>query len=241
MNRRLLVGGLLMLSLSGCAFFPKAKPTHSAVTPVARADNKGWMDRHESFNARAKKGEVDVIFIGDSITQGWEGEGKASWEKHFAPKKAMNLGIGGDRTQHVLWRLENGNLEGLDPKVAVIMIGTNNYKDNSAEEIADGIVAIVETLRAERPKMGILLLAIFPRDEKPSENRAKLAEASRRASGSVADGKRVRYLDIGMVFLKPDGTIPADIMPDFLHLTPAGYELWANAIDGELAAMLAGR
>src|SRR5690348_111913 len=102
--------------------------------------------RHKAFLEIAKKGGVEVLFLGDSITHGWEGQ--AAWKKYFEPLKAANFGIGGDRTQHVLWRITEGKeLEGINPKAAVIMIGTNNMGPNSSEEIADGVAAIVSTLR----------------------------------------------------------------------------------------------
>ena len=125
---------------------PAAAPPHvnNAATPAPRTD-RGWTELHEAINARVKQGNIDLVFIGDSITQGWAGAGKEAWEKTFAPLHAANLGIGGDRTQHVLWRLDHGNLEGITPKAAVIMIGTNNSNgnDNTSEEIADGVKAIV--------------------------------------------------------------------------------------------------
>lgn len=210
---------------------------HSAVDPTPR-ESEWWTARHESFVERARRGEVDIVFIGDSITQGWEGAGKQVWEKYYGRRKVMNLGISGDRTQHVLWRLDNGNLEGITPKAAVIMIGTNNHRDNSAKEIGEGIVAIVQKLRDRLPEMRILLLAIFPRGEKPNEWREKLAEASRIAARTVASTK-VHYLDIGSGFLNSDGTISKEIMPDFLHLSPEGYEIWASAIEQKLAELLA--
>ncbi len=221
---------------TSCVSVSSPPPTHSAVTPVPRKD-KGWVDRHESFNKRAAQGNVDLIFIGDSITQGWEGGGKEVWAKYYAPRKAMNLGISGDQTQHVLWRLDNGNLEGISPKAAVIMIGTNNHQANSAREIADGIEAIVKKLRAKLPKMKIVILAIFPRGEKPNEDRTKLAEASAIVS-KMADGKKIFYLDIGKNFLGPDETISKEIMPDFLHLTPKGYEIWASSIEPTVKQVL---
>ena len=97
------------------------------------------MQRHEAINARVKEGSVDLVFIGDSITQGWERRGKDVWTKFYGQRNAANLGIGGDRTQHVIWRLNNGNLAGIAPKVAVIMIGTNNSGSNTPAEIADGV------------------------------------------------------------------------------------------------------
>ena len=109
------------------------------MVPVPR--DGGRLDRHEKFNERVKQGNVDLMFIGDSITQGWEGAGKDAWDKHYGKRNAVNLGIGGDRTQHVLWRLDNGNIDGISPKLAVLMIGTNNSNgnDNTAEEIGAGI------------------------------------------------------------------------------------------------------
>ena len=233
------IGLLVFLAVGlviGCAL--KIRP-HSAVEPASR-ERAGWMARHESFNQRARQGEVDLVFIGDSITQGWEGNGKEVWEQFYAHRKAMNLGIGGDRTQHVLWRLDHGNLEGISPKAAIVMIGTNNHRDNSAQEIGEGIVAIVEKLRSKRPRMEIVLLAIFPRGERPNENREMLAEASRLAS-KVADGTMIHYLDIGGGFVSPDETISREIMPDFLHLSPRGYEIWAEAIEGKVSEVLGER
>lgn len=222
---------LFSMALTSCAVVQ-----HSAVDPEPR-ENEWWVKRHESFNERARQGDVDLIFIGDSITQGWEGSGKDAWEKYYGPRKAMNLGISADRTQHVLWRLENGNIDGITPKAAVIMIGTNNYSDNSGREIGEGMIAIVEKLRANLPEMKILILAIFPRGEKPNEYRAKLAGASHLAS-SAADDEMVYYVDIGEGFLESDGSISGKIMPDFLHLTPKGYEIWADAIEEKLSELL---
>jgi len=228
------LGGLLLTT----GVLTAQTPKHSAVTPVSRPD-EWWQKRHEGFNARAKKGDVDLVFIGDSITHAWEGGGKDVWKKYYGSRKAMNLGIGGDRTQHVLWRLDHGNLDGIQPKVAVLMIGTNNSngQDNTAEEIADGITAIVKKLRTKCPRTKILILAIFPRGQKPSPQREKNAEASRIAS-KLADGKMIYYMDIGQKFLNDDQTLSKEIMPDYLHPTPKGYEIWAKSIEGKLAELL---
>ncbi|MCG3127261.1 MAG: hypothetical protein CHACPFDD_02119 [Phycisphaerae bacterium] len=206
---------------------------NAALVPADRKD-EWWVKRNAAMNERIKLGKVDLVFIGDSITQGWEGEGKAAWEKHFAPLNAVNLGISGDRTQHVLWRLDHGHLDGLvanPPKAAVIMIGTNNSNgaDHTAAEIAEGVTTIVGRIREKLPKTRILLLGIFPRGEKPNPQREKNAEASKLAA-KVADGKMVQYLDIGEKFLQPDGTLSKEIMPDFLHLSPKGYDIWAEAV-----------
>ena len=213
---------------------------HSAVTPVPRGD-QWWKDRHESFNRKvAELGDKSqVIFIGDSITQGWEGAGKEVWADNYAKYDAINLGIGGDRTQHVLWRLQNGNLEGLNPKAAVVMIGTNNSngEDNTSEQIADGVRAIVEKLRGELPNTKILLVSIFPRGENPNPQRGKVLQANQIIQ-KLADGENVIWVDFGHKFLTEDGRIPANLMPDYLHLTPEAYQIWAASIEEPLQQAL---
>jgi lysophospholipase L1-like esterase len=194
--------------------------------------------RHQLINSRAKAGDVNLLFLGDSITQGWEGAGKAAWEKYFAPRKAMNAGIGGDRTQHILWRLENGNIDGIKPKAAVIMIGTNNSGTNTSEQIAAGVKAIVAKLRNELPEMKILVLGIFPRGATPEDAKRKVNEGANAIFKSVADDKSVFYMDIGPKFLGADGSLSKEIMPDLLHLSPQGYEIWASSIDAKVGELL---
>lgn len=214
-------------------------PQHAAVKPAPRDAN--WLKRHEGFVALAKKGNVDVLFLGDSITDAWRSSGKNVWAKHFEPLRAANFGIGGDRTQHVLWRLQNGELEGIQPKVVVLMIGTNNSngKDNTAEEIADGVTAIVKEIHTKSPQTKVLLLGIFPRGtpDKHREQREKI----KTVNGIIAkldDGKRVKYVDIGSKFIEPNSTISKEIMPDLLHLSEKGYEIWAEAIKGTVEEMM---
>ncbi len=209
---------------------------HSAITPVPRDAN--WMKRHDSFNERVKKGNVDLLLIGDSITQGWEGAGKKVWEKYYTPRNAVNLGIGGDRTEHVLWRLDNGNIEGISPKAAVIMIGTNNSGSNSSQEIAEGVTAIVTKLRAKLPKTKLLVLAIFPRGANNDDKRRQVNEGANKVIAKLADGDMVHYLDIGPKFLKDDGTLEKAVMPDLLHLNEASYTTWAESIEPKLKELL---
>ena len=213
------------------------KPAHSAVNPAPRSG--GWMNRHESFNQRVAKGNVDLIFIGDSITHGWEGKGKAIWEKYYIKRNAVNLGIGGDRTQHVLWRLDNGNIKNINPKVAVVMIGTNNSGNgrNSAEEMIDGVTAVIEKLRTKLPKTEILLLDIFPRGQRINAQRGKILQVNQVLS-RLDSRPHVTFLRIGQNFVSPNGSIAKDIMPDFLHLTPNGYEIWAKSIEPTLARLM---
>ncbi len=215
-----------------------ATAENTAIEPVPRADSKWWMDRHEKMNARVKQGNVDLLMIGDSITHGWEGRGKGVWEDFYGKRNAVNLGIGGDRTQHVLWRLENGNIDGITPKLAVLMIGTNNAGSNTPEEIAEGVTKIVEKLRAELPEMKVLVLAIFPRGTDNRDARRQVNEKANAIIAKLADGKMVLYEDIGAKFLDSDGTLPRDIMPDLLHPNEKGYQIWAEAIEPTLAKIL---
>jgi len=201
--------------------------------------NAGFIKSHENFVATAKKGEAQLVFLGDSITAGWGGNGKEVWAKSFSQYKPANFGIGGDRTQHVLWRIENGELEGIKPKAAVVMIGTNNSGSDPAEGIAKGVTKIVETIRAKSPATKILLLAVFPRGEKASPNpaREKLSQVNAIIS-KLDDGKHIFFLDIGGKFMEPDGSLTKEIMPDFLHLTAKGYQIWADAISSKLAELM---
>jgi lysophospholipase L1-like esterase len=234
-----LFGCCSLIVVSATLAVAEDKPQNAAVVPASKVNEDWWKKRHESFNERAKQGNVDLLLIGDSITHGWEGDGKSVWESFYTKRNAMNLGIGGDRTQHVLWRLDNGNIDGLKPKAAVLMIGTNNSNgnDNTAEEIGAGIQAIVKKLREKLPDTKVLILAVFPRGEKPNPQRDKNAKASEIAA-QLADNQNVFYLDIGPKFLQDDGTLSKEIMPDLLHLSPKGYEIWATAIEDRLADMM---
>jgi len=224
-----------------------AAQKHSAVTPAERNGEEWWKQRLQTCNERIHKGDVGLIFLGDSITQGWEGEGRAVWEEFYVKRKAINLGFSGDRTQHVLWRIEHQPLEELaqpsagkaSPKLVVLMIGTNNSNgaDNSAQEIGDGIRAIVAALQGKLPQAKVLVLGIFPRGEKPDAQRQKNAEASAIAA-KLADGKRVHFLDIGPAFLEQDGTLSKEVMPDLLHLSPKGYRIWAEGIEAKVKELL---
>ena len=229
--------GLLML----LSFFAVQEiPKHVATTPVDRMGEDWWKQRHEQCQKITAAGGFDVAFLGDSITQGWEGGGKAVWDREFAPLKSANFGFSGDRTEHVLWRLEHGELISANPKVIVIMIGTNNIGHGSSNptQTSDGVKLIVQRLTKSLPKTKILLLGIFPRSDSPNDPmRVKVNEATKMFS-SVGDGKSVFFLDIGYAFLRSDGALRATLMPDRLHLDPDGYEIWAQAIKAKLLTLL---
>jgi beta-glucosidase len=202
-----------------------------------------WIRLHEEFLDRAKQGGVDLLFLGDSITQGWgnrsETGPKGVWERYYGPRHAANFGIGGDRTQHVLWRLDHGELDPIDPKVVVLMIGTNNIKSDTPAEIAEGVAAVVKKLRDKKPQAKVLLLGVFPRGEKTDAVRERVKAVNERIA-RLDDGKAVKYLDIGPRFLEEDGTLSREIMPDLLHLSRKGYRIWADAMEPTLRSMLEG-
>ena len=214
---------------------PQAKG-NTAIQPAPRGG--GWMQRHEGFNTRVKEGNVDLLMIGDSITHGWEGSGREVWQKYYGKRNAVNLGIGGDRTQHVLWRLENGNIEGLSPKLAVLMIGTNNCGSNTPEEIAEGVDAIVKKLRKELPQMKVLVLAIFPRGEDDTHRGRQVNMKANELIAKQADGQMVHFLDINAAFLTDDRILTREVMPDLLHPREKGYGIWAEAMEPAIAKLM---
>ena len=211
-----------------------AKPNDAAVP----APHEGTLKRHESFNERVKKGNVDLLLIGDSITQGWEGSGAKVWKEFYDKRNAVNLGIGGDRTQHVLWRLDNGNVDGIKPKLAVLMIGTNNSSSNTSEQIAEGVKAIVEKLRTKLPETKVLVLAIFPRGKDNEDKNRQVNAGTNEIIAKLADDKNVFFLDIGPKFLDASGNLSTEVMPDRLHLNEKSYRTWAEATEESVKKLM---
>jgi len=207
--------------------------TNTAIVPV-----KHIGQRTDLVMQRVKEnpGAYDIAFIGDSITQGWEGAGKNVWDKYYGSRKCLNLGVGGDRTEHVLWRFEQGQLDGIKPKVAVVMIGTNN--GNPESEILAGVTAIIEQLRARLPEAKIILLGIFPRGKIFSQQRGKLLQVNQ-ALEKLADNQTIFWTDIGSQLIEADGSISPQMMRDALHPGEGGYEIWAAAIEPKLKELLA--
>ena len=223
-----------------------------AKTDAAGAPNAGFQKSHDAFLARGKSGPIGVVFIGDTITAGWaQPTRKHIWETYYGKWQPANFGIGGDQTQHVIWRITNGELDGISPKVAVLMLGTNNTGAHTAAEIAAADKKIVSMIRAKLPQTKVLVLAVFPRgarkDREGKISDTAIAEASKRMEiiqgvnaelAKLDDGKNVRFLDINASFLGQDGKIPFSIMPDQLHPNAAGYQLWADAMQPLLTEMM---
>lgn len=215
---------------------------NAAIVPAERTG--GAARRFEELNTRvqAAQGQVDLVFIGDSITQGWEGNGKQVWAKYYGQRRTLNLGISGDRTEHLLWRFDHGNLDGIKPKAAVVMIGTNNSGKgrNTPAEILAGVTAVVRRLREKLPDTRVLLLGIFPRGADFNDQRGDLLQVNQ-ALRKLANGDTICFLDFGDQLIEADGRISKAIMPDYLHLSPHGYEIWAAAIEPQLSQWLGGQ
>ncbi|MDX9974763.1 MAG: GDSL-type esterase/lipase family protein [FCB group bacterium] len=209
---------------------------NTASEPVPGGD-PAWFARHEAMNKRAQEGNVGLIYIGDSIVQHWENQGKETWDKYYAPRNGLNLGISGDRTEHVLWRLDHGNIDGISPKLAIVMICQNNDGSNTAEEIAEAVTAIVQKLRTKLPDTRILMLAIFPRRENPTPERETLYKANEITS-KLADNEHIFYMDINNLWVNPDGKMKKELLPDFEHPNSEGHRIWAEAIEPKVAALM---
>jgi len=219
----------------------KAEPSHVAIRAMPRSGEKWWVQRQERIERRLRKGEVDAIFIGDSITEAWEHyHGRAVWEAFYGRRQVVNLGFGGDQTQHVLWRLDHSSLARLSPKVAVIMIGTNNISaGHSVQQIVEGILAIVERLHQKLPTARILMHGVLCRGRKADGHGRQETVAINLALAKLAAERDFEMCDLAESFLNPDGTAKAELMGrDFLHLSAKGYQAWAEAIEGKLTGIL---
>lgn len=212
-----------------------ARTEADAVTPTENSRHANFMKQIQAMH-----GDVGLLLIGDSITDGWPGKGKETYAE-FAPWKPLNLGVSGEHTEHVLWRLTNGELDGYKAKAVMIMIGTNNLGHDGAEKpewTAAGIKKIVEVVREKQPQAKILLLAIFPRSAKPTDSiRVRVAETNKLLP-ALADNKNVFYMDIGSGFLDEAGNLKMDLMPDALHPNAEGYKVWLAAVKAKLEELM---
>ena len=243
-SRRVLPALLFSLCLASIGFAQETATAVKAVQPEVQTATwavKWWMPRHEEkLKQLSEMDKVDLLMIGDSITHGWEGKGKTVWEKYYAKRNAFNIGFSGDRTEQVLWRFNHGEIDGISPKAAVVMIGTNNtgHRQDPADETAAGIEAIVDQLGKKLPNTKVLLLAIFPRGASADDKLRQLNDAINERISKLADNQRVFYLDVADKFLEDDGTLPKSIMPDLLHPNEQGYEIWAQAMEPLLVKMM---
>ena len=232
----------LILASIAAAQTPPAAPAAPAkapesdvpacLTPTPRGDDGGKARQDEVLRrVREAKAPVNVVFVGDSITQGWEDAGAEAWKRHFEPLGALQIGVGGDRTEHVLWRLQQAPLTPLDPKVIVLMIGTNNASTgrDSGELIIRGIGAIVDLLHAQCPGARVLVLDIPPRGLPINPLRGVVLQVNQALSQNRW-GDHAQFVRVGDRFVLPDGRIDQAAMPDHLHFSPAGYDAWAAGI-----------
>lgn len=216
----------------------KPEPEDPTV-PISRSQLKwrtggSWQSTHEDYVKRAQQGKVNLVFFGDSITQWW---GWQDFKKRYGPKRGVNFGIGGDKTQNLLWRIQNGEMDGITPKVAVVMIGTNNLSNSPSGKIALGITKIVEAIREKSPTTKVLLLGIFPRGWDGKQYAGKIKTINTTIS-ALDDGKMVRYADLGRHLLEADGNLSREVSSDSLHLKSAGYVRWAEAMQPILDEMM---
>ncbi len=228
---------------------PAASQAAPPAAPASRAwepepGNPEWLLRHGEKMAafKAAAGKLDLLFLGDSITCGWGDTGRAVWEQAFAPRRAVNLGIAGSQTSHLLWQLDQEALGGGSPRVAVLMIGVNNIMaapSQTAADIAHGISAILERLRGKFPATRVLLLGTFPKDRAPGTPDRRKIQAVNSLIAQFNDGQRVRFLDLSGRLLDQAGVLAPEVSQDGVHLTPQGYQLWAEAISPVIQEMLA--
>ncbi|MFT7642861.1 MAG: lysophospholipase L1-like esterase [Pirellulaceae bacterium] len=232
---------LLLVAVACTVATAKEQANFKATSPEPRGD-KWWTTRHDQKleGLKSQQGKVDLLMIGDSITHGWEGGGKETWAKFYANRNAFNIGYSGDRTEHVLWRLANGEADGISPKAAVIMIGTNNtgHRQDPPEQTAAGIKAIIADLRKRLPETKLLLLAVFPRDATKEGKLRQINDGINELISKYGDDKHVFFLNINDTFLDDDGNLPKEVMPDLLHPRQKGYAMWAEAIEPTLKKLL---
>ncbi len=221
---------------------PTALPDNPAVAPEPRSGP--WLKQHEAFLANAAQGGIDLLFLGDSITALWIKTAPDIWTRYYEPRKAANFGIGGDRTQHLLWRIDHGELDGIKPRVVVLMIGTNNLPLQTEDQVFDGIKAVIDRVQLKLPESKILLLGLTPRALNRDPSQA-LAAADPRVPAlnlrlaRLETAPKLRYLDLGPKLLDPaSGQLVQPLQPDFLHLSRTAYQTWADTMEPLLWEMM---
>ena len=231
----------IVLAFFATAAFAQSVALSNSVTPVSRLAEPEWAQRRILKRVDPNRASAEVVFLGDSITQGWEDDGKDVWAKYYAPRRALNLGLNGDRIENVLWRLGHGDFDGLSPKVVVLLIGSINAgsgQKDSPENIVAGVHALLDQISQKLPRTKILLLAIFPRGAIGTDAMRANHDQTNAFLSQLADNKRVFFLDINQRFLGADGSLAPDLLPDFLHPNANGYAAWADAMEPTLASLL---
>lgn len=227
----------LLLPLSLALLTAQSGSAVVRLQAAPRAEEAVWVERHAKINAAAAKENVEVVLLGDSITQGWDYQ-QPVWTAHFPRLKAVNAGISSDRVEHVLWRADHGTFDKARPKVVILLAGINNLAVATPEQIAGGLADVIATIRRKSPDSRILLMGLFPSGHAADNKRRPRVEAVNALVQKLADGDRVRYLDIGPKLLEKDGTLAKTTAFDYLHLTRKGYGIWADALTPVLALML---
>jgi|CXWL01.1.fsa_nt_gi beta-glucosidase len=213
--------------------------TPAAMVPIPQTDT-WWETQHEHALARIRQGNIDLVMIGDSITQGWGTEGRRVWDTYYGHRHAVNLGFDGDRTEHVLWRLDHGEIDGISPKLVVLLIGTNNTgaHHDPPEETTAGVHAILTTLRTSLPATKILLLGLFPRTASTDDPIRLINGAVNDRLQAYADNQHIFFLDLSRHFLNSQGHLSQDLMPDFVHPNEQGYQVWADGMENMIKRLL---
>jgi beta-glucosidase len=239
----MLLAGMTLAGFMLAGAVAQAAPRECALNVEPRTVEYPWMSiarwnqMNDALKARSAQADVDVLFLGDSITEMWD---KGAWDSHFGKYRAANFGIGGDHTGNVLWRLKNDGMEKLRPKAVVLLIGVNNFGlcGERPEQVTQGVKAVVAQLRQLYPDAKILLNGILPFRQSAQDPARADVKAVNRELARLDDGKRVFFRDYGARFLQPNGDIAKETMPDFLHLTPQAYNVWAEALAPDIEKLV---
>ena len=236
----------LLLAAAVCVILPAAPAQEdrtaqappATVVPADRLKEQWWKDRHEAKKARVAEGNVDLLLLGDSIMNRWDTTAVSVAEYYYGDRNCVDLGFGSDRTQHLLWRLNDLPMEKIHPKAAVILIGVNNISRDRPEDIALGVKACVDKAAALYPDMKILLLDIFPVRDHADPARENIAAVNARLAEMFNDYPNLTLMDLSSLWLDENGDVPKDLMDDGVHPTVFGYKLWAARIEPVIAEML---
>ncbi len=237
------------------ADMPWADPTYRKDIPATIAMSRPepgrtgwtlWMRHHEDRKRWVGERKVDLLMVGDSIVFRWSRTGKPVWDEYYAGRNGCNIGSSGDKTQHMLWHFQNGGLEGLkgrNPKLVLLMIGTNNRgkPETEGRDTAYGILALLKEIRHQLPDSEVLLLAVFPRGWTRDDRGRMRNEQINGIIRTYADGRTVHWLDLGHVFLDGEGRLNRELMPDGLHPGEKGYRVWAEAMEPTIKRLMSGR